>query len=539
MPQPERIGRYRVIAELGRGAMGVVYRARDEGLERDVAIKVMTRGASEAAARARFQREARAAAKLQHPNIIVIYELGEHDGAPFMVLELLEGMDLQRAIEGGVRPDPRVTVPVVLQILAGLGHAHEHGIVHRDVKPSNVFLPVARPAKIMDFGVARLAGVGITTTGAISGTPSYMSPEQVAGGEIDGRSDLFSAGLILYELVTGEKAIRGETVVALMYKILHEAADLSLIPQEPSWRRLREVLARSLARRPEERYPEARSMSADLALALADLGGSGDWTAPADQAVLVTRALPHRGGSAPAPGPPADGAPSPVQRPAAAPPRPASRSRARLAMGGLGILALTLAGGVSIRVWRSGSSERAGNPPVSSPAALASATPAAVALPAIPSPAATTLARHLVSGPPLGSPNQRPVDAAGLGSTVDATAIPLATPSASPVETAPPVAAGSTASRIQRAREAFERGRWAEALADARAALETAPTNAEATSLAQRSEAEIVIEQCLHNASVAIRAGDRERALEEIRRGFLIRPNDPRLLQLHREAVQQ
>ncbi len=536
MPQPERIGRYRVLAELGRGAMGVVYRARDEGLERDVAIKVMTRGASEAAARARFQREARAAAKLQHPNIIVIYELGEHDGAPFMVLELLEGMDLQRAIEGGVRPDPRVTVPVVLQILAGLGHAHEHGIVHRDVKPSNVFLPVARPAKIMDFGVARLAGVGITTTGAISGTPSYMSPEQVSGGEIDGRSDLFSAGLILYELVTGEKAIRGDTVVALMYKILHEAADLSLIPQEPSWRRLREVLARSLTRRPEERYPDARSMSADLALALTDLGGAADWTAPADQAVLVTRALPRRADSTPTPASPAEEAPA--QQPTVAPPKPASRLRARLAAGGLGILALIVAG-VSIRVWRSGPSELARNPPTSSPGVLASTTPATVALPALPSPAATTLARNLVSGPSPGPSNARPVEAADPGSTVDAVATTPATPPASPVETAPPAAAGSTQARIQKSREAFERGRWAEALADARAALETAPTNAEAASLAQRSEAEIVIEQCLRNASVAIREGDRERALEEIRRGFLIRPNDPRLLQLHREAVQQ
>ncbi len=215
MGVPERIGRYQILGELGQGAMGTVYRGRDETLDRDVAVKVMSKGLADADARARFLREARAAARLQHPNIVVIYELGEHEGAPFMVLELLEGVDLQRAIDSGIRPDPRATLPVVLQLLAGLGHAHEHGIVHRDVKPSNVFLPFGRPAKIMDFGVARLAGLGTTTTGVVVGTPNYMSPEQVSAGEIDGRSDLFSAGLILYELVTGEKAFKADSIVSM------------------------------------------------------------------------------------------------------------------------------------------------------------------------------------------------------------------------------------------------------------------------------------------------------------------------------------
>ena len=249
MGVPERIGRYQVLGELGQGAMGTVYRGRDEMLDRDVAVKVMSKGLADADARARFLREARAAAKLQHPNIVVIYELGEHEGAPFMALELLEGVDLQRAIDGGIRPDPRATLPVVLQLLAGLGHAHEHGIVHRDVKPSNVFLPFGRPAKIMDFGVARLAGLGTTTAGVVVGTPNYMSPEQVAAGELDGRSDLFSAGLILYELVTGEKAFQADSLVSIMYKILHEAPDLGLIPDGRQWERLRAVLARALARK--------------------------------------------------------------------------------------------------------------------------------------------------------------------------------------------------------------------------------------------------------------------------------------------------
>ncbi len=288
MPSPERIGRYRILGDLGRGAMGIVYRGRDDDLERDVAIKVMTKGGADDSARARFLREARAAARLQHPNIVVIYELGEHEGCPFMVLELLQGIDLQHALEGGIRPDPRLILPLVGQILAGLGHAHEHGIVHRDVKPSNVFLPVGQPAKIMDFGVSRLAGASVTTTsGALSGTPSYMSPEQVSGEEIDGRSDLFSVGLMMYELLTGEKAIQADTVVSVLYKVVHETPKLSLLPDAPEWRRLRAVLERTLARRREDRYPDARAMSADLVLALAELGGAtSDWTSPSERLLL-------------------------------------------------------------------------------------------------------------------------------------------------------------------------------------------------------------------------------------------------------------
>ncbi|PYQ11115.1 MAG: hypothetical protein DMF80_22565, partial [Acidobacteria bacterium] len=234
MTVPERIGRYRVMGLVGQGAMGVVYRGRDDSLDRDVALKLM-RGVGGAEHGARFLREARAAARLQHPNIVTIYEAAEHEGAPFIAMELLEGVDLQQAIEAGLRPDPKVTLPIVLQLLAGLGHAHEHGIVHRDVKPSNLFLPRGRPAKIMDFGVAWRAGATAAT--GIVGTPNYMSPEQVRGDSLDGRSDLFSAGLILYELVTGEKAYQGDSVVALVYKIAHEDADLSLLPRGEKWGR--------------------------------------------------------------------------------------------------------------------------------------------------------------------------------------------------------------------------------------------------------------------------------------------------------------
>ena len=381
MGVPERIGRYQVLGELGQGAMGTVYRGRDEMLDRDVAVKVMSKGLGDADARARFLREARAAARLQHPNIVVIYELGEHEGAPFMVLELLEGVDLQRAIDGGIRPDPRATLPVVLQLLAGLGHAHEHGIVHRDVKPSNVFLPFGRPAKIMDFGVARLAGLGTTTAGVVVGTPNYMSPEQVAAGELDGRSDLFSAGLILYELVTGEKAFQADSLVSIMYKILHEAPDLGLIPDGRQWERLRAVLERALARAASDRYPDARAMSTELGQALSDLGGTLDWSAPADQALLVRpkptlRSAPTleapRLASAAAAARPAAPRPEPGPLRTPAPVAQARRPVLAASLGGIALVALVATG---TWVWLHPAAAKAPPVPSSSPPSSSRSVP--------------------------------------------------------------------------------------------------------------------------------------------------------------------
>jgi serine/threonine-protein kinase len=527
MGVPERIGRYQVLGELGQGAMGTVYRGRDEGLDRDVAVKVMSKGMADADARARFLREARAAARLQHPNIVVIYELGEHEGAPFMALELLEGVDLQRGIDAGVRPDPRATLPVVLQLLAGLGHAHEHGIVHRDVKPSNVFLPFGRPAKIMDFGVARLAGLGTTTAGVVVGTPNYMSPEQASAAEVDGRSDLFSAGLILYELVTGEKAYQADSLVAILYKILHEPPDLSLIPEGRQWERLRAVLSRALARKADDRYPDARAMSAELAQALSDLGGTLDWTAPADQALLVRpRPTPRptpaaearHASSAPAP------RPAPVRehaRSAPAPPAVSAR-RAPLAvlLGGAAFAALAAGAWLWLRPGAAPATPMP--PPLPSPTAAAPAAAPTATPMATPTPAPTLA--------PTGAPTATPAREA-----------PAPTPhtDGQPTMPAAPAPGLSVEARLLRADDSVARGRWAEALAEARAVLEVEPRSARATALAQQAEAELVIGECLRNARLALKEGDRERALEEVRRGFLVRKNDARLLAMHREVVAQ
>ncbi len=525
MGVPERIGRYPIVAELGQGAMGTVYRARDERLDRDVAVKVMSKGVADADGRARFLREARAAARLQHPNIVVIYELGEHDGAPFMVLELLEGIDLQRAIEDGLRPDPRATLPVVLQLLAGLGHAHEHGIVHRDVKPSNVFLPRGQPAKVMDFGVARLAGLGTTTTGVIVGTPNYMSPEQVAGGELDGRSDLFSAGLILYELVTGEKAFRADNLVSIVYKIAHESPDLRLIPGGREWEGLRAVLERALAREASARYPDARAMALELGGALSELGGGREWSAPADQALLVRPHATLRGAptldvtrlavAEPARTP----APLPVPE---GPPAPAVTKRARApvvtaGLVGLGVLAL-------VATW-------VGVRPAATPIRpVPSSTP--IPTPEPPSPPAAPTASALPEPTPAPVPSRPTPTPHAPGPAASEAGAPAA-------EIPTPVPGLSTDERLRRAEDFVAHARWAEALAEARAVLASAPRDARAAALAQRAEEEQVVEECLGNARTALQEGDRERAEKEVRRGFLIRKSDPRLLALFREVMQQ
>ena len=509
---PTHIGRYRILGQLGGGAMGTVYRARDESLERDVALKVMALGQADADARARFLREARAAARLQHPNIVTIYELGEHEGSPFMALELLEGIDLQRAIEDGIRPDPKVTLPIVLQTLAGLGHAHENGIVHRDVKPSNIFLPWSRPAKIMDFGVARLVG-GATVAGLMVGTPHYMSPEQVKAGDIDGRSDLFSVGLILYELVTGEKAYQGDTIVTLLYKIVHEHPNLDHIPKGPQWERLHRVLVRAAEKNPDDRYPDAAAMASALTDALVDLGGSPDWTTRSDQALMVRTRAGSRAPEAAVDSPPT--APSGLARDG--PPGEAAHVASRLPLAIAGALGVGAVGLLAVAVWLT---MRPGHGPLPSPQPAVSTAPESP----VPAPATTSV----VAAPPPSSISEP--------SPAPPTPGPPAPASLAP-ETLPPGPAPAHA-RLDRGNDYMEKGSYAQALAEARAILARDPNNADARALAGDAEAALLIEDCVKRAKAALKAGDRDLALEEVRKGLAVNPSEGRLLALHREATQ-
>ena len=245
-----RIGRYLITGRIGRGGMGMVYRGLDEALEREVAVKTLhAEGTLDADSRRRFEIEAKAAARLQHPNIVTVYELGEDRGIPFIAMELLPGVDLEALLRSG-EPLPLVEkLDVVAQVCRGLAYAHERGIVHRDIKPTNVRLLEDGTAKIMDFGIAKLGGTHLTKTGMMIGTVNYMSPEQVRGKPLDGRSDVFSVGVILYEMLAGERPFRAEGPTQVLYKIVNEEPpppDLSaaggLAP------RLQEILGRALAK---------------------------------------------------------------------------------------------------------------------------------------------------------------------------------------------------------------------------------------------------------------------------------------------------
>src|SRR2546428_4708336 len=261
-----RIGKYDILKPLGKGAMGMVYLAHDTILERDVALKVMVSSiADDPELKMRFEREAKAVARMTHPNVVNVFDLGSHtDGSPYIAMELLKGQDLQKAM----RTPPPMTlerkVNIIVQVLAGLAHAHQAGIVHRDIKPANIFINQDGTVKIMDFGVARLTTASMTGTGNIVGTADYMPPVQVKGAKVDGRSDLFSVGCMLYELLAGRRPFHSDNLMAIFYKITHEEPNFDLIPEGAEYDALMPVLKKSLAKNLDERYQTAY----DFAVAL-------------------------------------------------------------------------------------------------------------------------------------------------------------------------------------------------------------------------------------------------------------------------------
>ncbi len=261
-----RIGKYEISRPLGKGAMGVVYLAHDTVLERDVALKVMSANiADDPELKQRFEREAKAVARMTHPNVVSVFDLGQHsDGSLYIAMELLKGQDLQKAVRTQPPMSLERRVGIVLQTLAGLYHAHQAGIVHRDVKPANIFLNVDGSVKIMDFGVARLTTASMTGTGNVVGTADYMSPEQVKGAKVDGRSDLFSAGAVLFELLTGRRPFHADNLMAIFYKITHDEPDFELVPGGAEYDSLLPVLRRALAKNLDERYPNAYEFADDL-----------------------------------------------------------------------------------------------------------------------------------------------------------------------------------------------------------------------------------------------------------------------------------
>jgi len=265
-----RIGRYLVTGRIGRGGMGMVYRGYDASLDREVAVKTLSLEATlEEEHRRRFEIEARAAAKLQHPNIVTVFELGDDRGVPFIAMELLAGADLETLLRSGEPLLLQEQLDIMIQVCRGLHFAHERKVVHRDIKPSNIRVLEDGTAKIMDFGIAKLAGSGVTRSGMLIGTVHYMSPEQVLGKPLDGRSDIFSVGVILYELLSGKRPFTGESPTEVLYKIVHDATPVLPAGLGGQAAALQDVVARALAKDADQRPAAGGRLADELSHVLA------------------------------------------------------------------------------------------------------------------------------------------------------------------------------------------------------------------------------------------------------------------------------
>jgi tRNA A-37 threonylcarbamoyl transferase component Bud32 len=262
------IGRYEVLGELGRGAMGVVYKARDPRINRIVAIKTILAANLSAESiekyKRRFMIEAQAAGKLVHPGIVAVHDVAEDAaGQPCLVIEFVQGIGMDRWM-ADERPSVDESLRVLIEIARALDHAHAHGVVHRDVKPANILITSSGQPKVSDFGIAKLSGVNLTSTGQLVGTPAFMSPEQFTGAPVDARSDIFSLGAMAYLMLTGERAFPAETVTALSFKVVHvePIPARQMNPALPE--AVERIVSRCLAKSPEQRYQSCGELAEDL-----------------------------------------------------------------------------------------------------------------------------------------------------------------------------------------------------------------------------------------------------------------------------------
>jgi serine/threonine protein kinase len=261
----QNIGKYQVISKLGQGGMGVVYKAKDPKIDRVVAVKTITaRMDSDPELRERFRLEARSAAQISHKNVITIFDYDEVDGLAYLVMEFLEGVDLKTKIDRREPMNLQTKLRIITEIAEGLGHAHRMGIVHRDVKPGNVFITKNGQVKILDFGLARVVSSELTRSGVAVGTPAYMSPEQLRAERVDQRSDIFSAGVVFYELLTYSNPFHGDSDFAISMKIVQadpapvEALDPTVPPE------VAKIIHRALQKDPARRYQSFDELLGEL-----------------------------------------------------------------------------------------------------------------------------------------------------------------------------------------------------------------------------------------------------------------------------------
>ena len=499
-PEPTEIaGRYQVVQKLGAGAFGTVYKASDTRLRgRMVAIKTIRLEGLAASTSSlddllkRFKLEADIAANLKHPNIVTIYDVGEADGLTYLAMEFIDGVGLDRVIAGSGKMSVERAASIGAQVADALGYAHKNGVIHRDIKPANIMIEPGDHVKVTDFGIAKMTDQGgehLTVTGSLLGTPSYMSPEQARGGKIDGRSDLFSVGCLLYEMVAGQKAFRGESITALLFKIItEEPPPLRTIDPTVSDEMLR-IIGRALSKAPETRYQTGRELADDLlavtrpgfvptlrtadAPTLSPDAPPGDVPTIASAPTVRSEATLSSAPTAARPAPPlptrpAPGAPQPLPptvltpptarveappaaRPAHPGPPPASRPTARKGGGAGLIVGLGLAGALALAVVAGGAWYLFGRKPAppepvptSGTAVQETATPPPAVPPTMeagPSPRAEAVATVATAEP-------RPTPRAGGGASVAgapvATRVPVEPPppAAPPVTSAPPAPGG-------------------------------------------------------------------------------------------------
>ncbi len=263
----EPLGRYEILEEIGRGAMGAVFRARDPLIDRIVAIKTINVGLSRVEAEAfekRFDREARSAGRLNHPNIVTIYDVGKSGDVAYIAMELLEGQSLRDILDSGVVLPPSTIADIAAQIADGLASAHQAGVIHCDIKPANIVVLPSGLVKITDFGIAMLPTGSRSFIGSVVGSPKYISPEQVVGRPVDARSDVFSLGAVLYELLTGTPPFAGTALDEILHNVINVSPDPPTSRNRSLPAAFDAIVARALAKHPDDRYQRAREMSADL-----------------------------------------------------------------------------------------------------------------------------------------------------------------------------------------------------------------------------------------------------------------------------------
>jgi eukaryotic-like serine/threonine-protein kinase len=444
VPEPTEIaGRYQIVQKLGAGAFGTVYKAKDKLLGRMLAIKTIRLEGLAAAGTSmdelvdRFRREAQVSAQLKHPNIVTIYDIGESDGVTYLAMEFIDGVGLDKIIsQAGYLPVERAA-SLGQQIADALDFAHKGGVVHRDIKPANIMVEAGDRVKVTDFGIAKVMDSGdhLTMTGSLLGTPSYMSPEQARGSALDGRSDLFAVGAIIYEMLAGKKAFRGDSITGLIFKIItEEPPDIRAIQTDvPDG--MVSIIAKALAKAPEARYQSGRELAEDLqqftrAGATPTLRQTETPTAsglnptvmgpPPTVLGAAPTSLAKPSPPPPTPAPPAPSRPPagraavpPVPRPAAPPPRQSS-SKAGLLIGlaAAGFFFLLVAGGVGWYFLRKPT------PPVASPGAGLGST-------ADVRPGTTTPA---VTQPPGTSPTEAPYSTIPAGTLPGTVTPPVTSP---------------------------------------------------------------------------------------------------------------